>query len=70
MVAVHAGMAVKRKSILFASLGAHLKCTDEEGQLTFEGGVMCMSEARSRFGVREDLQDVRGTQLRHSTTVV
>ena len=63
MVAVHAGLAVERKSVVFASLGTHLGGTTEEGLLAFEGGVMCISAARAHFGVEDDLQDVRGTQL-------
>ena len=70
MVAVHAGMAVEQKSIVFASLGAHLRCTVEEGQLAFKVGFMCMSAARAHFGVGDDLPDVKGTQLGHSAPVI
>ena len=70
MVAVHVGLTVERNSIVLASLGTYLGGTTKEGQIAFEGRVVCMSAARAQVGVEDDLQDVRGTQLGHSAPVV
>ena len=49
LVAVHAGVTVDRKSIVFASLGTHLGSTIVEGQSALEVRVMCMCAARANF---------------------
>ena len=67
---VHAGSAVKRNSVVFASLGTHLGVTTEEGLLAFKGGVMYMGTARARVGVGADLQHVKGAQLGRPAPVV
>ena len=59
MVTVHAGMTVEGESIMFVSLGKHLGCAVEKGQLAFVVGVVYVGTAGTHLGVGDDLQNVR-----------